>query len=86
MKLPTFLEHITLTPEEQVTFAGATSNWLKVNGMFQEWTEEDVLKALLVELEGRNRHDLVSRLRKRFEIMRSKRENTEMQSLKCESA
>ena len=81
----TMLKGVKVSARDTEELTEQLSNWVKISKMYPEWSEEIVLKALKVELDTRNRHDIVSRLRKRFEIVRAKRENEEFQAFRCES-
>ena len=81
----TMLKGVKVSARDTEELSELLSNWMKISRMYPEWDEATVLKALKVELDTRNRHDIVSRLRKRFEIVRSQRENTEFQSFRADA-
>ena len=81
----TILKGVKVSARDTEELSELLSNWMKISKQYPEWDEAMVLKALRVELDTRNRHDIVSRLRKRFEIVRAKRENTEFQSFRADA-
>ena len=81
----TMLKGVKVSARDTEELTEQLSNWVKISKLFDIWPEDYVLKALKVELDTRNRHDIVSRLRKRFEIMRAKRENSEFQSFRADA-
>ena len=81
----TMLKGVKISAKDTEELTEQLSNWMKISKSYDDWPEDFVLKAIKFELDTKNRHDIVSRLRKKLEVTRAKRENEEFQAFRCES-
>ena len=75
---PSFLKGTVLSKSDKNYFTDITSNWLKINARLNDFTEEEIKKMILLELQGHQRLHILHRLKRRYDRVRGDRERGEM--------
>ena len=75
---PSFLKSTIVKRTEREGLEDATSNWLKINEKLNTFTEEELKKMILLELQTKQRLHILHRLKRRFDRVRGDRERREI--------
>jgi len=75
---PSFLKTTTIKPAEKAAIVDSISNWVKINERLNSFTEEELRKMILLELQTQQRFHILHRLKRRYDRVRSDRERGEM--------
>ena len=71
-------KNIKLTDEDRAKMLPVMTNWSKVASFSQEWGEEELCKAILLELESKARTNMLQRLVARYNVVRGHRISREV--------
>lgn len=78
MAKPNFLRGINLTKTEKDRYTNLCSNWLKINKHLNDFSEDELKKMMLLELQTTQRLHILHRLKRRYDRVRGDRERSEM--------
>lgn len=72
------LKGVMITKQDEIFLARRLCNWIGLSKFLATASEEETIKLLKMEVEGKGRLDIVHRLHSRFNTLRRDREKKEL--------
>lgn len=73
-----FGQSVVVTGDEETKFKDACANYIKLQDVCMELSEDDIMKCIVIEKRNRNRANILTRLYSRYSNLRSRREKLEL--------